>query len=399
MRSSSVLCVLLLAFTHPVSAQWQATADVAANSQNVYALTAKGSYLYAGTGSAGVSRSDNSGSSWSTFSNGITCTGINAMTILGTSVFAGGDSGVFKVPTYENLWTQINKGLPVTTINTFLALHDTMIYAGTQNNGVYCSWDYGKNWFAANTGFTGQIVALASSGSALFAAAPNYGVYLSLNSGGLWTAVNTGLTNKDVSSLATIGSNVFVGTADGVFSTSNNGSNWASVNNGLSNKKVHALFALNSHLFAGTDSGVFYTGNLGINWNYVGDGMPAGTEVWALAQYGTDLFAGIHYEPYGVWKRPISQLTGLSEIDYAMDFTVYPNPGKNQVHVQLRNNPDTASEIKLFNLLGQEIISFPVPENSTSLSLDLAALSPGTYLLGIHGKEGVRLYKKLILSN
>lgn len=399
MKGLSILCAFLIAFTHPVSAQWQATGDVAANSQNVYALIAKSSYLFAGTGSAGVSASNNFGSSWSSRNNGITCSGIGALAVLGAYVFAGGDSGVFRTNNYGNSWEAVNTGLPATTINTLLVIYNTVIYAGTQNNGVYRSVDGGYSWSATNTGFTGQVVALAESGSALFAAAPNYGVYLSLNFDGPWTAVNTGLTNNDIRSLATIGSTVFAGTADGVFSTSNNGSNWTSVSNGLSNKKVHALFALNSHLFAGTDSGVFYSGNLGINWNYVGDGMPAGTEVWAFTQFGTDLFAGIHYEPYGVWKRPIAQLTGLSEIDYSFDFTVYPNPGNNQVHIQFRKNITASAEMKLFNLLGQEMLSFPVPENTRSLGLNLSSLSPGTYVLQVQVADGTVLNKKLIHSH
>lgn len=392
-----VLCACFALTSIPVHAQWQATAEVSANSQNVYALASSGSNLFAGTGSAGVSLSSTFGSSWTTVNTGITCSGISTLVVLGSEVFAGGDSGVFKTNNLGTLWTPAKSGLPVTTINTLL-VSGTTLYAGTQNNGVFSSVNSGASWNAANAGFTGQVVALTESGSTLFAGAPNNGVFVSQNNGGLWTAVNNGLTNTDVSALAAIGTSVFAGTGDGVFLTTNAGTNWTQVNNGLGNKQVRALFVLNTHLFAGTDSGIYYSANLGSSWSNAGLGLPAKTAVRALAVCGSDMFAGIHYEPYGVWKRPISQLTGQQEFTILPDFTVYPNPGKNQVQIRFQKRIDQPSEMKLFNLQGQEIISFQVPVNTTALSMDMNAIPAGTYLLRLYLQDGTRLYKKLVVS-
>ena len=74
--------------------------------------------------------------------------------------------------------------------------------------------------------------------------------------------------------------------------SSNNGSSWTSVNTGL------------------TDLGIF-----------------------PLAIKGDTLFAGT--SSHGVWKRPLSQMTGIEEINNnAGNIEVYPNPATNNITIE-----------------------------------------------------------------
>lgn len=83
----------------------------------------------------------------------------------------------------------------------------------------------------------------------------------------------------------------------------------------------------------------------------------------------------------------------LSVDDFEQNgFVVHPNPATNQVIV---NAPSTIKELKVFNVLGQEVMH--VTPDSDQVQLDISALSVGSYLLQIsdgNATEVKRLIKK-----
>jgi hypothetical protein len=68
----------------------------------IQSITASGSTLFAATNGGGVYMSTNNGSSWSAANTGLTHKGIHALAVLGSYLFAGGDStGVMRRPLSE----------------------------------------------------------------------------------------------------------------------------------------------------------------------------------------------------------------------------------------------------------------------------------------------------------
>ncbi|NTW31840.1 MAG: T9SS type A sorting domain-containing protein [Bacteroidetes bacterium] len=379
MKKITLILAFLIAIIVKANAQWIEPSQVAWNSQNVYSLISDGTNIYAGTGGAGVSLSNNNGNSWTAVNNGLTSTGISSFAINGTNVFAAGE-GVFLTTNNGGLWTSVSNGLTNTTVNA-LAISGSNIFAGT-NGGVFLSSNNGGLWTAANTGFTSQVRTLAISGANIFAGASNYGVYLSSNNGGLWTLVNNGLTNIDVVSLAISGTNIFVGTSGGVFISSNNGGLWTAVNNGLTNLNVYSLLVEGTTIFAGTDDGVFYSNNMGANWTSLNNGFPANTAVQAFTVSGTYIFAGIRLYPYGVWRRPLSDATsGIKDNYNNNNFNLYPNPASDFVTLNIDNSNHEEAILNIYNIIGELIRSETIQKNQQQINV--GNLNNGIYVLEI----------------
>ena len=103
----------------------------------------------------------------------------------------------------------------------------TMLFAGTEDGGVFRSSNNGTNWTQVNAGIPNITVsALTVSGTGmLFAGTNGGGMFRSLDNGTTWRPVNLGLTDSDVSSLTVSGNGtLFAGTyRGGVFRSSDNG--------------------------------------------------------------------------------------------------------------------------------------------------------------------------------
>jgi hypothetical protein len=374
------------------NAQWHEPSAVASNSQNVYTLASDGTTIYAGTGSAGISVSSNNGSTWTASNNGFTGSGVSALAISGTNVFAS-DKEVFLSTNNGSLWTSVSSGLPTTTINT-LFINGADIFAGT-NGGVYKSSNNGTLWTVANSGFTGQVVALAACGSNLFFGAPNNGVYKSVNNGGNWTKVISGLTNIDVHSLAVRGTTLFAGTSGGIFLSTNNGTNWTAVNNGLTNLNVYALLINGTNIYAGTDDGVFYSNDDGSVWTSNNDGFPANTAVQALAISGTTLFAGIRLYPYGVWIRPLSEIkTDATEINLNNAFNLYPNPASNSIIINGNDIKNNDVLLNIYNTIGTLVKTEMLKQNNQNVTI--GDLPNGIYIVEMKSTDFIKSQKLII---
>lgn len=391
MKINSISLTVLIAIAINTNAQWTEPSPVAWNSQNVYSLASDGTNIFAGTGSAGVSLSTNNGNNWTAVNTGLTSTGINALAINGTTVFAAG-YGVFLSTNNGTNWTSVSTGLIDSTVNA-LAISGTTIFAGT-DKGVFLSTNNGMQWTAANTGHTSQVRALAISGTAIFAGAYN-GVYLSTNNGGLWTKVVNGLTNTDVVALAISGNTIFAGTGGGVFMSTNNGSAWTAINSGLTNLNVYALHINGSTIFAGTDGGVFYSTNMGANWTSFNNGFPANTAVQAFTTNGAYIYAGIRLSPYGVWRRSLSEVpTGAMENRNDHTLTIYPNPADNIVNLKINETYDVNLTMQIYTVNGILVKSELLKENRQQMHV--GDLSNGIYIVKILSGEWTKEQKLII---
>ncbi len=392
MKHIATILTVMIAVTPMSNAQWTKL-NVTSNDQNTYALISDGNNIYAGTGGAGVYLSSNCGSSWNAANNGLTSTGISSFAINGSNIFAGANDGLYLSTNSGGLWTAKINGLTNTNVNA-LAINGTNLFAGT-NGGIFLSTDNGSNWKAVNNGFSGQVVALASSGTNTFLGTGNYGVYLSTNNGGLWTAKNKGLTNTVINTLAINGTNIFAGTeGGGIFLSTNNGEQWTGMNNGLTNMKVYSFLFNGTKIFAGTGGGVFVSDDNGSNWTAVNDGFSASNTVWTFAICGTDIFVGFHLQPYGVWKRPLSEIpTNIEEKNGNSSITIYPNPASDIVNINIIKN-NCAVTYTIYNVLGSLIKTEKLEQDKQQFSVK--ELSSGIYMVEIKAK-GLSLKQKLLI--
>ena len=80
------------------------------------------------------------------------------------------------------------------------------------------------------------------------------------------------------------------------------------------------------------------------------------------------------------------QTLGTPNFDFEANFTMYPNPAKNQITLSAKNEIELNS-VEIYNTLGQLILVVANAENTTPI--DVSALLSGTYFVKINTDKGV----------
>lgn len=85
------------------------------------------------------------------------------------------------------------------------------------------------------------------------------------------------------------------------------------------------------------------------------------------------------------------------EKEQPISFSVYPNPCKEELHVQLQGYVAKAREIKIYSVLGDPILSKKIigAVNTSEVVLDVHELSSGVYFAVLES-EGGRVVRKII---
>jgi photosystem II stability/assembly factor-like uncharacterized protein len=149
-----------------------------------------------------------------------------------------------------------------------------ILYAGTEDGGVFKSTDGGVSWGAANGGLPARapVYALAIDTATLYAGTHGAGVFRSPDAGGVWQAVNSGLGSFDVNALAedpAAPATLYAGTKTGVYTSTDGGTHWEAADAELQNIEVNSLVAdpvTPTTFYAATQgAGVFKTTD-GVHW-------------------------------------------------------------------------------------------------------------------------------------
>ena len=127
-------------------------------------------------------------------------------------------------------------GLRVPSIRTIIQhpIKSEILIAGTENNGLYFSFDGGKTWEKRDTGILTQtfytITFDPTDPDIIYAGGFQTGVYKSIDGGKKWKQYFNGLTRLDIQALAVDPQNpntVFAGTmGEGLFRSNDGGQNW-----------------------------------------------------------------------------------------------------------------------------------------------------------------------------
>jgi hypothetical protein len=411
-----LLASCLFALAGPARAQWVQTTEPGFSGKNG-CLLVSGSNLFAGTDSAGVFLTTNSGTSWSPMNTNLTERYVWALAVSpasggtgGTNLFAGTSGWVFLSTNSGSSWSQTATGPG--GVSAF-AVSGANLYAGG-GNGVYLSTNNGTSWKSVKSGLTNTSVrSLAVSDSNIFAGTLGGGVFLSTNNGTKWNAVNTNLTDGSVYALAFSGSNLFAGTGGGVFLSPDKGASWSSVSAGLESEgSVYALAVYGSNLFAGTWSGnVFLSTNNGTTWTSISSNLA--DMVRALAVLNGTLFAGTNN---GVWRRPLSEVISTSvetgRVDLPAAFSLaqnYPNPFNPSTVIRYtipggggsRNYEEgRKTSLTVYDILGREVavlVNDAKQPGTYEVLFNASNLASGVYLYRLNAGSFVETRKLCLI--
>jgi photosystem II stability/assembly factor-like uncharacterized protein len=137
-------------------------------------------------------------------------------------------------------WTAAIGGPKSAGVSSFASHSASLVYAGTDGEGVFRSTDNGLSWSPANAGLADlsvtSLVAAQTSGT-LYAGTRTGGVFKSMDGASTWIAVNNGLSNQPVLTLAVAPLNdavAFAGTggffvSSVLYRTTDGGANWSVV--------------------------------------------------------------------------------------------------------------------------------------------------------------------------
>ncbi len=230
---------------------------------------------------------------------------VYSFTVIGTTVLASTQNGIFRSTDNGVNWTPVIIGTANLSVSSF-AVSGTMLYAST-NGGLYRSADNGISWTIANANSTStptntSVFSLVVNGTTFFGIDydpvrgirhPN--VLRSTNNGATWIQANAGLPASVyyINSLAVSGTTIFAGTNVGVFRSIDNGANWTSASTGLTDSfgvYVYQLIVSGTTLVALTNNGIFRSTNSGDSWVKFGPNIP--NFIWSFTMSGTTMFAG-----------------------------------------------------------------------------------------------------------
>jgi len=316
-----------------VNAQW--IQSNAPNNYWIWGMSAEDTCCYAAVWTQGIYRSDDYGQTWTAKNNGINDLQIKRIEIAGSSVFSAGWSVNRSNNQGEN-WTEVNNGL-LSLYTYSLAHSDTYVYVGSLGGYVYYSSYNGNMWnpipipgIASYSSIAGMVVI----DTLLFAGTENNGVYRTKDNGANWEPVNNGLTNLTILALGVSGNTLYAGTYfDKFFISTDFGENWINSTGNLPlapDNTVSSIAFDDSVIFVGLSrGGVYISQDHGASWQNINEGL-TNHYIMSLAVSGSNLIAGT--VGYGIWYRSLSDIYNYLNFpagDVSQGFSLsqnYPNP-------------------------------------------------------------------------
>lgn len=177
------------------------------------------------------------------------------------------------------------------------------------------------------------------SGSIIYASTNNNGVYKSTDAGATWQQFNNGLNNAQAIQCKQVlltGNVLYTATIDGIYKSTDFASSWVKKSNGIVvgggaiYTFAESIFELNGVLFTGTYTGIYRSTNNGENWittNIMGSAISAKN----FTLHNGILFAARENinNPIG-YKSTDNGLTwgNLSGLSFFSTITFFSEPGK-----------------------------------------------------------------------
>ncbi len=395
------IILFIIISTHILRSDWvNVTNEI--NNLNINALTATDGYIFAGNDQY-TYRSSNNGSNWQQIYNLSSL----ALASNGSYLYRGYQNGYNYSTNYGANW--LFAGLNLKTLS--LLANGNYVFAGcswpvpgsSTNRGVWISTNYGANWSQTSLNNI-DVYSLAVSGSHLFAGGYNSGVaggvFVSTNNGQNWT--NPLLVGGD-QALASNSSIVYAGGGNGIYKSTDFGSNWTQV----SNIQVNVLIIYGNYVFAGASSGFYVSNDSGASWILKNEGMGSMYTI-SICIHNEFIFIGSSGQ--GVWRRPLSELTGINQISsevpkYHTLEQNYPNPFNpvTKIKFNISSSPGGGKhtvKLVVFDFLGRELSTLferHLNPGGYEVDFDGSNYSSGTYFYRLTADNKIIDAKKMVI--
>jgi hypothetical protein len=228
MRVRSMLIPLLFLGIIPFSfanAQWVQTNGPYGGC--ISSFTANANYLFAGTQTGGVYRSERSPLLWQAMNVGLTDMEIVSLSAVGGTLFAGTTEGLFRSLNNGSNWSAVGNFRIVNAVYASRSSKIELTVLAATDDGLYRSTDGGTSW----TEVRGEKCAAIAPDSVSIFAAGRSGVLRSSDNGATWTSVaSISLISREALSITAHSGNVAVGTNyGGVILSTDNGATWKNI--------------------------------------------------------------------------------------------------------------------------------------------------------------------------
>jgi len=306
----SFILLIIFVLSNSVYADWETPET--GTSGPVGSVVSQGSYVFAGSSSAGVFISANDGNQWIERNEGITTTDVQQMAVIGNSLFAATNgAGVFKSVNSGESWTVKNNGLGNYSVYSLFA-NNSNLYAVTDESGVFMSSDEGENWISLNNGDIIGIICytVTESNGKVYVGAQFGNLYTTTDLGATWENLKSGPLAFNIKSIDIKDDKILVGTNSGVFISDDSGSNWRVLNAGLKSFDIKQVkFVTNNsieYIYAATNGGgIYISENYGVSWVAVNQGLQD-LNILSFGFHGEYIFAGSQFSP--VARRKMSEM-------------------------------------------------------------------------------------------
>ena len=395
------LIILLTSFCTDIKSQWILTGNP--DSFAIAELAVKDNYIFAGTQTSGVFRSDNNGTNWIAVNSGLVSTNITDFTVTNVGFFASTGSGVYFSSNYGDNWTMASGGLSGGLIRKLTSRNDD-VFAGHILAGVFKSTNNGGNWIRYALGEGDKLFDIYATPNEFYISIANT-ILRSTNDGKTFEFIVKGITNLWVMTLSSYQNDLYAGTRDGIFYSSDIGNNWSRVGIGLTDTVFNVIVNKGVNVFAGSQSkGVFLSTNQGNLWTSINSGL-IDSNITAIAITSEYIFAGTANG--NIWRRPLSDIPlsiNANSVSVIPDFTIlrnFPNPfnPSTKILFSVNKNYHGKASIKIYDVLGELILDDKISVSGNGkyeFNWNANNLSSGVYLYTIE-IENTMLDSKLVL--
>lgn len=170
-------------------------------------------------------------------------------------------------------------------------------------------------------------------------------------------------------------------------------------------------------VFIGTDRGVYYTSDISVaapTWSLANNGQLPRVQIFDIKQQTMAPWecynSGQIYvatNGRGIWinKEYYNQtVIGIEEIvksAHATNLKLFPNPSNDKVNISFRGYDNETITVQLLDINGRVVRAEnfgKINNGDVNVTMDVAELSTGMYIVNVHSDSGIRRVSKLIVT-
>ncbi len=355
--------------------------------------------IFAATWGGGVLKSTDYAKTWIPVNNGLGISFINSIAAQDSILLAGGSEGaIFRSTNYGGSWTLVDN--ETGHIGFGFLFQDLLIYAATGTD-IYFSSDEGLNWNSMGLKKVAQLGQSVNDVKVIkpyvFAGTGVAGVFRTSNSGQTWIHSTQSFP---VVTMAVIDTFLFAGTDNGAYRSTDYGQHWTSID--LSGSFIHKLVPYKSYLFACTSQGLYFSTDKGDTWENKSSQL--NPDIESILILDSTILAGARN---GIWARQLSQI--VTKVEEGKDIMVnnftleqnYPNPFNPGTTISYSIPSSSLVQIKIFNVLGQEIsmlVNEEKPTGTYEVNFNASNLPSGVYLYKLQAGNYIETKKMILIK-